>query len=451
MKALSSASSGPCELDGRTITFSKCHVDSACVITAKKTVQDTELCASMQVLIRPIVLERLLIDLSQRQEDDKHDEITAGESRQVIVKAVYSDGHVEDVSTQCSLSLSLGSCSITGRTITGNGEDDILGSVKASYADPDFQEAEKIVAVKYLKYVGNGIIRIDENLPESVDYNSGSLSNIQFFIKAVRRNGEVEDITSTAIVDVLNGQEVIFQQPGVMTVNKADMLQNKTVTFLIYDAERKASAIHKMEVVGPEMKDIDLKFIQNGRAVKSAYAGTSVSYTLDTTFYENAPSNYVPEYDIECVNPVIASQSVVTVDKTARTIQFSRAISDKSIIFKATSTFRGKTVEKFFSIQVKSVKLNSISVSGDLSTTKGSVCEYAITAEYDDERTADVSSSAEIRLISGKPSNVVISGNSVTFSTVNGAEEAFTFNAKYTEDGTAVERMFTVIVRNTGN
>jgi hypothetical protein len=435
-------------VNGSTVNFNKCHVETINVIKASATINGKTVEASIHVIVMPIVLERLNISLSQRsgQNATDNDTLYENESRTFTVTAIYSNNTTSNVTNSCSVSLTMGECTLSNNTLYGRGKGDIFGILKVEYADPDFPDVEQKTFVKYIKYIDNRIVSLTTTLPTEVNYNT-SVINPSYVIKAVRKNGSEEDITATAIVDIINGSEVTLNpSTKKMSVNKAEMYDNKTVVFIIYDKDKTCSLIHKMNITGPTLKDIEFDFTKNSSSIQDTFAGTTVNYRISAEFNGTAPNNYVADYEIECIN----GSGKATINKDAHTISINNAIENEPLIFKITLSFRGITLERYYSLFVKSIKLNGISINGNMNVSVGSTSTYSCVGTYDDGRTAAITSDFQLKLLCGNPLEVEINSNSIHFISVNGAEEAFTFNAIYdnAEIGHA-ERMFTVIVRNT--
>lgn len=433
------------------LSSNKFHKQTFDIILAEVTFENIKYKVFLNILINPILLEKIEIvkDFNVIRKDEK---------KIFFVKAYWSNGVMKDVTNESKKTLTLGNCTLNNNTIIGNGEYDTFGKLTVSYHDDDeFYNIEKIEVSEYLNYEILKIKNFKINFPELIDIENDK--NLKYSINLVYSNNFEKDITNDVEVKIIDSNEISCKN-GVIEINKNNFLKSKNINILFLYKDSKLgyeafNTIKTIFITSNLVDDLDIKILnEQNIEIDSIIEDSLIKYKINGKYQDNTINDVTNICAVESLD-----KNVAIVNESNKTIKIKNIEKESILILKATFlNFNNVKIEKTFLLKIKPKFISKLIpssnyINNDLSTewtTKYTeLKEINFKGVFSNGIESDVTNNVEIKLASGN-SNLVksINGNIISFNEPNILNESLCFIGTYKDINFESKNMNTYFVIN---
>jgi hypothetical protein len=413
------------------LSIGKFHNIDHDIIEASFTYNNIKYTTFLNILINPIILEKLEIE-------KEFNKIVKDKTYQFNVRAYWSNGTNKLVTSESLKTLILGKCELNENNILGKGNYDSFGPLTINYQDPDFPELEHLMTTTYLNYEVPKFKNFEIDFPLSLKGDDSDVLN--YSVKVAYDNGTEKDITNDVSIKIVDCTEFTCQN-GVITINANEMNTKKNVSLLFTYSEPDCNNLTYSEIINvlldPKvLTDIDVEFIQNNENVFDTFENSSITYKIYGIYNDGSRQQITSNYDIS-----LLTDSNCTINKSRKTITIGEHEFTNIAIFKISYTSNNVTLEKNRYLGINSISITKLTASSDIvsgdpntewETNYNSSKTIYFNGTMSNQTESNVTNNVTIRLASGNPNLInKIENNVISFNEPVLASEAVCFIGTY--------------------
>lgn len=395
---------------GDSVTFAKTNNEYVDIIQAKATYDHKLYQAYIPVCVHPIKLEKLALnnitDFSLIQSEV---------GKAVNVSAYYSNGSVIDVTPSCTISSSFARWSFSNGSFTVTGDIEEIGTLEASYSDPDFPDLEKASLTKYMKLIPvfqDDIIALSSNIISSIDYNNlNSSETYNYTILGERKSGLLTDVTASSTISALNDNGAMAFNNGVMTVDVDKLNAGQIITLVATCQGTNAQQIKGVAIAGDPLTDLLVSISGSTSMLETFENEANIPFSVSALIGDDqVKALNRSDYEFECIS---TDKITISNDK----ISIGNFDENEFVTFFVSYEYHGKKIQKYVPILVKAIKITDLTIVGDLNVNESTTKQYTIKADKNNGITnVDVTETSTMRLAFGNPTNVTITNRKSNIS-----------------------------------